>query len=98
MRHNLVFTGSGPIIVIHTYSGISDPALLEKLSAKGILKFIAFELDGEELKKTYGGRYQQIAADVAEKNDMRVLDYDGHRILGHFDFAQLQAQTPFFRS
>ncbi len=96
MKHHLIFTGSGPIMILHTYADISDDKLIAKLAAKGIRRFIAFEIDGDELKHTYGHRYEQVAEDVFDNEDLRVLDYDGHRILKHFDFQQLQTQKPFF--
>ena len=96
MKHNLIFTGSGPILIIHTYGSITDQKLVSKLHAKGIVKFVAFELNGDELREKYGKRYSKVAEDVEETDDLRVLDYDGHRILNHFNFDQLKTQRPFF--
>ncbi|HPQ70775.1 MAG TPA: hypothetical protein PKW95_16745 [bacterium] len=96
MKHHLIFTGSGPIVVLHSYGDISDETLLAKLTAKGIEKFIAFELDGDELRHTYGHRYEVVVEDLDETNDFRILDYDGHRVMNHFDFAQITKQKPYF--
>ncbi len=38
MKHNLIFTGSGPIMIMHTYSDISNDKLIAKLAAKTGLK------------------------------------------------------------
>ena len=45
MRAYLIFTGSGPILVLSTYPELTDPRLVAKLRYKGIDKFIAYEVD-----------------------------------------------------
>jgi hypothetical protein len=44
MKAALLFTGSGPLVILTSDASFTDPALLEKLAAKGIDKFIAYEL------------------------------------------------------
>jgi len=96
MQHLIVFSGSGPILIVHTHPAMSDEGLIKKLEAKGLTKFILFELDGAQLRETYGHRYEMVINDLLPANDLRVLDYDGHRVLNHFDFAKLKTQKPFF--
>ena len=44
MKAALLFTGSGPLVILTSHASFTDPALLEKLAAKGIDKFIAYEV------------------------------------------------------
>ena len=49
----LVFTGTGPILVLSTYPRITDERLVSKLRYKGIDKFIAHEVDLTAVKARY---------------------------------------------
>ena len=61
----------------------------EKLKSKGIEKFIAYEVPGEDLRKKYGQHYSVVLGDLHQEDDLRVLDYDGHRVLNNFSFKEL---------
>lgn len=50
MKAGIVFTGTGPILILTSYDSFDDPKFVEKLSAKGIKKFIARELPLEKVK------------------------------------------------
>ncbi len=50
MKAFLVFTGSSPLVILTSHSDIKDPALLRKLQAKEINKFIAYELSVQTAK------------------------------------------------
>ncbi len=76
----LVFSGSGPLLLLSSYPTIDDPALIAKLRAKGMAKFMAWEVPIDRLKDLYGYSFRDIAEQLATRNDMRVLDFDGHRI------------------
>lgn len=89
MRAYLVFTGSGPILILTTYPGVGDPRLVEKLAHKGIPKFIAYEVPVERTRERYGVPFEVIAADLAESEDVRVLDFNGHHIFANFSLAEL---------
>jgi len=41
MKAGIVFTGTGPILILTTYETFEDPKIVEKLGAKGINKYIA---------------------------------------------------------
>lgn len=81
MKAGVIFTGSGPLLVLITYDSFSDPGLIEKLCQKGIRKFIAHEVDVDLCREKYGARFDAIKNDLREKDDMRILDYDGHHVL-----------------
>ena len=50
MKAGIYFSGTGPILILTTYESLTDPKLVEKLSAKGIKKFIAYEVSDENVK------------------------------------------------
>jgi hypothetical protein len=62
---------------------------VEKLAAKGISKFFAYEVGVEEVKKTYGKHFEVILKDLRQTDDLRVLDYDGHRVFRNFTLSKL---------
>ena len=89
MRAYVIFTGTGPILILTTYPDISDDRLAEKLSHKGITKFIACEAPMERIKGLYGVPFEIIAADLARAEDLRVLDFNGHHIFNSFKLSEL---------
>ena len=44
MKAGIVFTGSGPLVILTSHESFTDPKLAEKFHAKGIKKYIGFEL------------------------------------------------------
>lgn len=89
MKAGVFFTGTGPILILTAYEALDDPNLVEKLSAKGIKKFIAFEVSEEEVKKKYGLKYNVILGDLRQTDDLRVLDYNGHHVFYNFSLEEL---------
>lgn len=89
MKAALIFTGSGPILVLTTFESLADENLADKLTARGINKFIAYEVPVEQVKKQYGTRFAVIMGDLSQQNDLRVMDIDGHHVLNNFSFEQL---------
>lgn len=88
-RAHLIFTGTGPILALSTYSSLTDERLIHKLSYKGIDKFIAYEVDIEAVKKRYRDSFANIVADLAGEEDIRVLDFNGHQIMTNFSLDEL---------
>lgn len=89
MKAAIVFTGTGPILILFSYASIDDSQFVNKLKAKGIKKFIAFEVSTDQCKDLYGYSYQDIVEDLQDKNDMRVLDFDGHHIFNNFSLKKM---------
>lgn len=89
MKAGIIFTGTGPILILTSYSSFDDPAFVQKLEAKGIRKFIAYELDTEQVQKKYGKQYDVVLGDVKQQDDLRVLDYNGHNVFYNFKFSEL---------
>jgi hypothetical protein len=89
MKAAIIFSGTGPILLLTSYDSLTNPKFVEKLSTKGIKKFVAFEIPEDELKEKYGTHYANIMCDLKQTDDLRVLDYDGHHILKKFSVKKL---------
>ena len=89
MKAGIFFTGSGPIVILTSYASLTAPNFVEKLAAKGINKFIAYEAEVEEVKKKCGKHFDLIMKDLHQTDDLRVLDYDGHRVFRNFALSKL---------
>ena len=88
-RAYLIFTGSGPILVLSTYPELTDERLVGKLRYKGIDKFIAYEVDLESVRARYEHSLDSIARDLDGAEDLRVLDFNGHQIMANFSLQTL---------
>jgi hypothetical protein len=60
-----------------------------KLTHKGIVKFIAYEVPVDRVRAIYGVPYEVIADDLQHTEDLRVLDFNGHHIFSRFSFNEL---------
>ena len=89
MKAGILFTGSGPILILTTYESFDDPKLVEKLLAKRIRKYIAYEVPEDTVKEKYGMHYNVIMGDLKQSDDLRILDYDGHHIFKMFSFNNI---------
>jgi hypothetical protein len=89
MKAGIFFTGTGPIVVLTSYVSLTAPLFVEKLNVKGINKFIAYEVPVEDVKKMYGKHFEVVMNDLHQEDDLRVLDYDGHRIFRNFSLSSL---------
>ena len=88
-RAYLIFTGSGPILVLSTYPKLTDQRLVEKLRYKGIDKFMAYEVDLDAVATRYPESFAQVAGDLGGTEDLRVLDFNGHQIMANFSLDAL---------
>ena len=88
-RAYLIFTGSGPILVLSSYPKLTDERLLTKLRYKGIDKFLAYEVSLAAVESRYAHSYPSVAADLAGSEDIRVLDFNGHQIMANFSLGEL---------
>lgn len=89
MKTVMLFTGSGPIVILTSYDSVTTPALLEKLETKGIERFLAYEVPLDLAKKRYGGHFVSVMNDLRETDDLRVLDYNGERAFALFRLDEL---------
>lgn len=89
MRSFIVFTGSGPILLLTTFPDISDRRLGEKLAQMGIGRFLAYEAPLERVRQVYGVPFEVLADDLEGREDVRVLDFNGHHIFSAFSLVDL---------
>lgn len=98
MKAALLFTGSGPLVVATSHPTWTDPGLLRKLHAKGIDKFIAYELPMELVKQRYAGHFEIAMRDLHERDDLRVVDFNGERAFRLFHVSELGPPLMFERT
>ena len=89
MKAGIFFTGSGPLLILASYDSLTDKNLISKLAVKGIEKFIAYEVSLNIAEKKYGARFKTIVNDLQDKDDLRVLDWDGHHVFSCFSIKDL---------
>ena len=89
MKVFMLMAGNGPLVILTSHKSIEEPMVLDKLAAKGLDKFLAYEIPLELAKTRYGGHFTVVANDLHETDDLRVLDYNGDRAFRLFDFAEL---------
>jgi hypothetical protein len=89
LRAYLIFTGTGPILVLSTYPKLTDERLVSKLRYKGIDKFIAYQVDRDAVEARYPDAYENIVQDLQGTEDIRVLDFNGHQIMANFSLDEL---------
>ena len=90
-RAFLIFTGSGPILVLSTYADVTDERLVAKLRYKGIDKFFAYEVELDSVEKRYPEAFGNAQRDLASGDDIRVVDFNGHQIMANFHLDELGA-------
>jgi len=89
MKAGIFFTGSGPIVFVTSHEAFDEAGFIEKLVAKGLKKFIAYEVPVNEVKEKYGRHYTSVMNDLKQEDDLRVLDYDGHHVFNTFKLKDL---------
>ena len=89
MKAGVFFTGTGPILILTSYDSLTNPDFVNKLSTKGIKKFIAFEVSEAVVREKYGQHFGVIMGDLHQTDDLRVLDYDGHHVFYNFTLKEL---------
>ena len=89
MKAGIFFTGSGPILLLTSYESLLETELVEKLRAKGIKKFIAYEVAVDAVRQRYGNHYDVVMNDLKQQDDLRVMDYDGHHVFYNFSLKEL---------
>jgi hypothetical protein len=91
MRAYLVFTETGPILIMTSCPHITEQPLVDALNRRGVDKFIAYEVSIEEVHRLYGVPFEVVAADLEQRKDMRVLDFNGPHLIDTFPLSDLGA-------
>ena len=89
MKAGIIFTGTGPILILTSHESFRDSKFVKKLESKGIKKFIASELPLEKVKAKYGNHYSVVIGDLYQTDDLRVLDYNGYNVFHNFSFSEM---------
>jgi len=85
----LMITANGILIVLTSYHFIKSPAVLNKITGRGIDKFIAYELPLNFIKELYGESYYLTLEDLHQSDEFRVLDESGERVFKTFQLKYL---------
>jgi len=93
MKAGIFFSGSGPILIVTSHESLTDPTLVAKLHAKGINKYLAFEVPIDLVRQRYGNHFQVVMNDLKQEDDLRVMDFDGRHIFAMFKFAEMGQPT-----
>ena len=88
-RAYLMFTGSGPLLMLSSFPKLTDERLVEQLRYKGIDKFIAYRVDLEAVEGRYPESFPGVMEDLRSEEDIRVLDFNGHQIMANFSLDAL---------
>ncbi len=89
MKIFYLMTGSGSMLIMTSYASLEVPEFLDKLSAKGIEKFLAYSVPEELAKQWYGKHFGIVAQDLRQSGDLRVLDYNGNRVFERLSFEEI---------
>ncbi len=89
MKAGIIFTGTGPILILTTFESFKDPKLIAKLDVKGITKFIACEVPVDLAKAKYGNHFSVVMGDLSQTDDLRILDYNGYNVFHNFSFSEM---------
>lgn len=92
MKVFMLIAGSGPLVILTSHDSIEDVALLDKLTAKGLDKFFAYEIPLGLARERYAGHFDVASENLYETDDLRVLDYNGERAFRLFRFDELGAE------
>jgi len=86
MKAYVIFSSKEPVLVV-TRQPIRNEAVQDQLGRIGILKFIAREVPVPQLRRRYGRQFDVIEEAIRKGNDLRVLDFSGHRIFQNLPFS-----------
>jgi hypothetical protein len=90
MRSYLVFTETGPILILTSCSTATEKALVGSLHHKGFDKFIAYELPLADVHRLYGVPFEVVASDVEHGRSAGALDANGPRIFDSVSLSDLE--------
>ena len=89
MKAYMLLTASGPVVILTSHESPADDVFIGKMRAKGVDKFIAYDLPWDEVKERYGGHFQTVLNDLHETDDLRMLDFNGYRVFHLFRLDEL---------
>lgn len=81
------------MVILTSADYATKPDLLRELRAKGIEKFIAYDIPIEMAQERYGHHFEAVAHDIHERDELRILDFNGQRAFSLFKFSDLGPPT-----
>ena len=94
MKAGILFTNTGPILVLTSCASFQEPILLHQLAGKSITKFIAYEVDPAKVQAAYGMKFDIALGDLHQTDLLRVLDVGSQSIFNHFHLDELGEPIP----
>ncbi len=85
----MIFTGTGPILILTSFESLDDSRLVQLLRIKGVTKYIAYEIPVDKVKEQYGQHYHVVMGDRGQTDELRVVDHDGQRVFYNFGLDRL---------
>jgi hypothetical protein len=89
MKAGIIFTGTGPVLILTKFESLIDPSLIDRFNVKNIKKFIGYEVPLSEVKLHYGNHYDVVMEDLKQDDALRVVDEDGDHVLENFSLRAL---------
>jgi hypothetical protein len=89
MKAAIVVHAGGPILVLTSCGTIANPLFTEGMRAKGITKYIAYEVPVERCQELYHKYFRKLTEQLEQECSLGVLDFDGRRIFLNFPLTQL---------
>lgn len=91
LKAYFLWTVFGPQIILTTCDLTKAPGCLSQNGRIVDLwtnKFMAYELPLDAIKERYGTHYDVVVQDPDQKDELRILDSDGHRVLQNIRFKE----------
>jgi hypothetical protein len=89
MKAAIIFSGTGPILIISTYENLLNENIATALKNKGMKKYILSEVSVEKCRELYGNHFALVAETMNPEGDIRVLDFDGSHVFINFSFKDM---------
>jgi hypothetical protein len=89
MKAAIVVHSGGPILVLTSCGTISNSLFAESMRAKGITKYLAYEVPVERCRQLYQKYFRSVQEDLRRECALGVLDFDGRRIFLNFPLNEL---------
>ncbi len=89
MKAAIIFSGTGPILIISTYENLLDENISAAMKTKGIKKYILSEVSVQKCRTLYGNHFALVVETINPNGEIRVLDFDGSHIFLNFSFEDM---------
>lgn len=87
MKSFLLFTSTGPVLILSKYNSVNQPKLLDRLTTFG--KFVVHEVNLDAVRSCYAAHFEHVFEDPKENQAMIVLDDDGQSIFTNISLREL---------